>query len=65
MWLIDLKNSQMEQPDLSDYVQIDRKNSQECTNNERNAFIIKITVKIVIIIDYDNNSSTVVYGVIF
>ena len=40
---------------------MDEKNIRECNNNERNTFIIKISMKIVIIIDYDNNFSTVVY----
>ena len=41
-----------------------KKNIKECKNNKRNTFIIKIFMKSVIIIDYDN-SSTIVYGVIF
>ena len=63
--LIGLNNSKTEQPDLSNLVQMDEKNIQECKNDERNTFITKIYMKIFIIIDYDNNSSTVVYGVIF
>ena len=65
MRLIDFKNAKAEQPGLSNHVQMDEKNIQECKNNERNTFIIKISMKIVITIDYDNNSSTVIYGVIF
>ena len=43
---------------------MDKKNPR-MQNYEKNNFIIKISMKIVIIIDYNNNSSTVVYGVIF
>ena len=38
------------------------KNNQECKNTERHTFTIKMSMKIGIIIDYDNNYSTVVYG---
>ena len=54
-------NSKTELHDLTDYVQMD-KNNQECKNNERHTFTIKISMKIIIIIDYDNNYSKVVYG---
>ena len=38
------------------------KNNQECKNNESHTFTIKISMKIVFIGVYANNSSTVVYG---
>ena len=41
------------------------KNNKEYENNERHTFTIKISVKIVFIIDHDNNPSAVVYGVKF
>ena len=39
-----------------------KKTTQEYKNNEHHTFIIKISMKILIIINYDNNYSTVVYG---
>ena len=59
MWLTDLKNSKTELPDLSNYVQMDEKTTK---NNESHTFTIKISMKIVFIGVYANNSSTVVYG---
>ena len=59
--LTDLKNSKTELPDLSNYVQMDE-------NTTKNAKIMKVThslsisMKIVFIGVYANNSSTVVYG---
>ena len=41
---------------------MDEKNNQECKNNESHTFTIKISMKIVFIGVYANNSSTVVYG---
>ena len=62
MWLTDLKNSKTELPDLSNYVQMDEKTTKNAKNNESHTFTIKISMKIVFIGVYANNSSTVVYG---
>ena len=62
MWLTDLQNSKTELPDLSNYVQMDDKTIKNATNNESHTFTIKISMKIVFIGVYANNSSTVVYG---
>ena len=45
-----LKNSKTEYTNLSNYVQMDEKNNQECKNNESNTFTIKISMKIAFII---------------
>ena len=60
--MTDSKNSKTELPDLSNYVQRDEKNNQECKNNESHTFTIKISMKIVFIGVYAFYSSTVVYG---
>ena len=44
---------------------MDEKTAKNAKNNERKPVIIKISMKVVVIIAGDNNSSTVVYGVIF
>ena len=41
---------------------MDEKTTKNCKNNESHTFTIKISMKIVCIGVYANNSSTVVYG---
>ena len=62
MWLTDLKNSKTELPDLSNYVQMDEKTTKNAKIMKVTQFTIKISMKIVFIGVYANNSSTVVYG---
>ena len=62
MWLTDLKNSKTELPDLSNYVQMDEKTTKNAKIMKVYTFTIKISMKIVFIGVYANNSSTVVYG---
>ena len=62
MWLTDLKNSKTELPDLSNYVQMDEKTTKNAKIMKVTPFTIKISMKIVFIGVYANNSSTVVYG---
>ena len=62
MWLTDLKNSKTELPDLSNYVQMDEKTTKNAKIMKVTTFTIKISMKIVFIGVYANNSSTVVYG---
>ena len=47
--------------------QMDEKQPKNKENNESYTFIIEISIKSVIIFDYNNNSSTVVYawGILF
>ena len=55
------KKSTTELPDLSIYVQMDEKTMKNA-NIIKVTFTMKISMKIVFIVLYDNNSSTVVYG---
>ena len=55
------KKSITEQPYLSNLVQMDEKHPRMQKKEKKNTIISKISMKIVIFIEYDNNSSTEVY----